>query len=161
MVTAHAYVECFHQLPDDPLYVNTEQEYAWAFLDEDFDHELRIEAGMNYYANYCPPLKTDSDGKINYIIIPRLIKNAALRMGIIALTGFGEFGRPWAPINDEERDKEKEEEMDRYYLEEEESEPEPEPEPEPESDESSVISLLTDESFDSDGGENNTGTNTE
>ena len=158
MVIAHAYVECFHQLPDDPLYVNTEQEYAWAFLDEDFDHKLRIEAGMNYYANYCPPLKTDSDGKINYIIIPRLIKNAALRMGMIPLTGFGQFGRPWAPINDEERHEEIEEEMDRYYLEEEESEPEPEPEPE--SDESSVISLLTDESFDSDG-ENNTGTKAE
>ena len=152
MVTAHAYTECLHQLPDDPLYVNTEQEDARAFLDEE---GARAFLGENYYANYCPPLQTDSVGRINYIIIPRFIKNAAVRMGMKPLLGFGEFGYHWTTSNDKEKEKEVEEEMDRYYLEE---EGEPEPEPEPESDESSVISLLELESFDSDG-ENNTGTN--
>ena len=156
MVTAHAYVECFHQLPDDPMYIsNDERPLSW---DDPDSGGLRIGADLSYYANHCPPLQTDRGGKINYIIIPRLIKNAAVRMGMKPLLGCVDFSMIWATSNDEERDKEVEEAMDQYYLEE---ESEPEPEPEPESDESSAISLLTDESFDSDGGENNTGTNTE
>ena len=51
----------------------------------------------NYFANHCPPFQTDADGKVKCVIIPRQIKEAAMRNGMKPPIGQGLFGNEWAP----------------------------------------------------------------
>ena len=121
----NAYEECWHQHPwstgcvgdlSNPLYVNRR------VSDED---ENKIEGNLShnylskeYYANHCPPLQAGTEGHINFVIIPRAIKNAAERMGMRPLLGYGEFGDMWAARDEDKKEEEVEEAMDQYYLEE-------------------------------------------
>lgn len=70
----------------------------------------------NYYTEYCPPRKWEDDGKIECVIIPRQIKDAAVRVGMRPLVGYAKFGAHWAPRNENSKQEEVKEAIARYDV---------------------------------------------
>ena len=49
---------------------------------------------MDYYQKFCPPFRSDENGKIECTIIPRQIQDAASRCGLKPLYGYTSFTGP-------------------------------------------------------------------
>ena len=156
-IVAHAYETCVWCTHDGNI-----SDYS----DDDEDEE-DTDVG-NYFATRSPPHREDEDGKLKCVIIARQIEDAAVKLGMKPVLGFG-FGTDgfgtdiwavssstscactdgvWCVPCQEKKEKEIEKSMGEYF-----SDGNPW---ESESDESSAISLMEGDSFDSDG-ENNRG----
>ena len=87
------------------------------------DKILGIDSSINieYYQNFCPPFRSDENGKIECTIIPRQIQDAASRCGLKKVYGYNSAGwyelssgnRPGISSIDED---ETEEIMSQYYV---------------------------------------------
>ena len=86
--------------PDNPRYIRLNGNEDGGDEDSDKYDSDDEEEGINgaYFAQYDPPFQTDSEGKINCIVIPRHVKEAAERNGMKPLMGLG-LGYGWVQSN--------------------------------------------------------------
>ncbi|KAL9183364.1 hypothetical protein ACHAXT_005151 [Thalassiosira profunda] len=106
-IVAHAFEACkgmhspLEKRDSDPRFVHLVEEARYG----------------NYYTNYQPPFQEDEDGKVECVIVPRQIEEAAVKLGMRKVLGFNDDFDHWAASSEDLLDEERDEARGRYFKE--------------------------------------------